>query len=621
MADESDSDSDNEADEASTMSTAPAGEAISFRDEHDEVGCKAISFWFLGVAGVVLMLFSWLRQDVRFLMAGLLCYFLYLTDMCCSKPCSYLTNIQSESKFAEYIQKLQKASPIIEFHIQNYHYETEHHKNGKRTRTRRVKTHSASATFPMTGFSDETLSPDQTIAMFHLLHHKGVKEEQGLLHETVFHGDTGEKKLILTCRFPLQFLPRDAATEAQFSRFREDFYQRNSTDIMQEKKETIRLDFPHRQFAMVVMSSAGSGDAETPWWMSWSWHVLSHLCFLGLPFRMYLYSNTQKVVWHVRKHFSVLPQQQWQSIPMKSWQHSKSSMVSSIARMTSAARYSELEPGGVAGAFQKEDDTVCLDLEAMSGSMAVLLPNYWKATDSSQDFSSMEMLDSSDAMQSRIQYLLDECFVMKSTRDRGGKMPCRLVVEMIQRLEHHALWKRYVEKRRMMQLKRGEVTAVEDMAGSGACKTTKALKGLNHRLESEVNELYLFHGSSPAGVLGIGQHGFNLQLTGSATGCMFGPGAYFSEASSKCDEYAREDPSGLFSGRCALLLCRVSCGELFRLEESDVTAIQRAMGTGRYDGVLGDRERGAGTYREFVVYDEAQVYPEYIIIYRREFND
>ena len=29
--------------------------------------------------------------------------------------------------------------------------------------------------------------------------------------------------------------------------------------------------------------------------------------------------------------------------------------------------------------------------------------------------------------------------------------------------------------------------------------------GLNQHLESEVNELYLFHGSSPAGVLGIGQ--------------------------------------------------------------------------------------------------------------------
>lgn len=616
---------DEESESSSDNEVAPA-EAVRLRDEHDEVSCKAISFWFLGVAGVVMMIISWFSGGINFLMPGLVCYFLYLTEMCCSKPCSYLSNIQSESKFAEYIQKLQKASPIIEFHIQNYHYEQEstRSKDGKReNRTKRVNTHIASATFPMTGFSDETMSPDQTIAMFHLLYHKGVKDEQGLLHETVIHADTGEKKLILTCRFPLQFLPRDAETEAQFSRFRDDFYRRNSTDAMQETKETIRLDFPHRELAMVVMSSAGSGDTETPWWMSWTWHVLSHLCFLGLPFRMYLYSNTQKVVWHVRKHFSVLPQQQWQSIPMKSWQHSKSSLVSSVARMTSGVRMDLEEPrgGGVLQMVEQGDDAVSLDLEAMSGSMAVLLPSYWNVAESSQDFTSMEMVDSSDAMQSRIQHLLDECFVMKSTRDRGGKMPCRLVVEMVQRLEHHALWKRYVEKRRMIQLKRGEVTAVEDMAGSGACKTTKALGGLNQRLESEVNELYLFHGSCPAGVLGIGQHGFDLQMSGTATGCMFGPGAYFSEASSKCDEYAREDPSGLFSGKCALLLCRVSCGELFRLEESDLTAIQRAMATGRYDGVLGDREQAAGTYREFVVYDEAQVYPEYIIIYRREFKD
>lgn len=34
---------------------------------------------------------------------------------------------------------------------------------------------------------------------------------------------------------------------------------------------------------------------------------------------------------------------------------------------------------------------------------------------------------------------------MKSTRDRAGALPCRLVVEMVQRLEHHGLWKRYVD--------------------------------------------------------------------------------------------------------------------------------------------------------------------------------
>ena len=39
-----------------------------------------------------------------------------------------------------------------------------------------------------------------------------------------------------------------------------------------------------------------------------------------------------------------------------------------------------------------------------------------------------------------------------------------------------------------------------------------------------------------------GQHGFDLKMSGNATGCMFGPGAYFAESSSKCDEYAKEVP-------------------------------------------------------------------------------
>ena len=48
-----------------------------------------------------------------------------------------------------------------------------------------------------------------------------------------------------------------------------------------------------------------------------------------------------------------------------------------------------------------------------------------------------------------------------------------------------------------------------------------------------------------------GQHGFDLKMSGNATGCMFGPGAYFAESSSKCDEYAKEaqtaaNPSVIF---------------------------------------------------------------------------
>ena len=38
---------------------------------------------------------------------------------------------------------------------------------------------------------------------------------------------------------------------------------------------------------------------------------------------------------------------------------------------------------------------------------------------------------------------------------------------------------------------------------------------------------------------------------------------------------------------------------------------------GDYDSVLGDREHVKGTFREFVVYDTHQVYPEFIVWYRK----
>lgn len=47
----------------------------------------------------------------------------------------------------------------------------------------------------------------------------------------------------------------------------------------------------------------------------------------------------------------------------------------------------------------------------------------------------------------------------------------------------------------------------------------------------------------------------------------------------------------------------------------------RAKCTGKkrtHDSVLGDRQKARGTYREFVIFDSALAYPEYIVIYRRE---
>jgi hypothetical protein len=67
-----------------------------------------------------------------------------------------------------------------------------------------------------------------------------------------------------------------------------------------------------------------------------------------------------------------------------------------------------------------------------------------------------------------------------------------------------------------------------------------------------------------------------------------------------------------------MLLCRVICGNMKRLTAFDRNAHNHVAGSSPYDSVLGDREAAASTYREFIVYHQAQVYPEFIILYTRE---
>jgi len=147
------------------------------------------------------------------------------------------------------------------------------------------------------------------------------------------------------------------------------------------------------------------------------------------------------------------------------------------------------------------------------------------------------------------------------------------------------------------------------------CETAPSVFG---PCEASVNEHYLFHGTSPEGALGIIREGFDLSLAGTSTGLMFGPGAYFAENSSKFDEYAQADD---FSGMCAVLVCRVLCGEMYHtLGEVDHATVTKLEFKEKYDGVLGDREASVGTYREFVVFGQDQVYPEYLVFYDREYG-
>lgn len=90
----------------------------------------------------------------------------------------------------------------------------------------------------------------------------------------------------------------------------------------------------------------------------------------------------------------------------------------------------------------------------------------------------------------------------------------------------------------------------------------------------------------------------------------------------KADEYAKPDRRGWFP----LILCRVICGHIHYCDVSDPTKISKELEAsckpdGGYHSVLGDREKVRGTFREFIVFDNHQVYPEYIVWYTRKYAD
>lgn len=119
----------------------------------------------------------------------------------------------------------------------------------------------------------------------------------------------------------------------------------------------------------------------------------------------------------------------------------------------------------------------------------------------------------------------------------------------------------------------------------------------------------------------IAKNGFNVNMAGASTGTMYGNGVYLAECCSKSDEYAKTDREGLFPDFYCLMLCRVVLGEFLTMGPGGPKVhpiIYTSLETGAFESVVGDREAAVGKYREFIVYTGAQVYPEYIVMYKRE---
>lgn len=141
-------------------------------------------------------------------------------------------------------------------------------------------------------------------------------------------------------------------------------------------------------------------------------------------------------------------------------------------------------------------------------------------------------------------------------------------------------------------------------------------------LMREANEVWMIHGTNPAAADGISSTDFDMARA-SPSG-LFGAGIYFAESVSKSDEYAKGKTEG---GReiFPLLICRVCLGNIYYCAERGPDRRQleaRCLGVSgerKWHSVLGDRKKTSGTFREFIVYDNEQAFPAYIVWYTREY--
>jgi len=253
-----------------------------------------------------------------------------------------------------------------------------------------------------------------------------------------------------------------------------------------------------------------------------------------------------------------------------------------------------------------------------------VLPDSWTV-----DMSFLKKVNRTDALLlSRVQQMINAtyrgwgCHNPPVTRDRKNPLATSLKVQQVIHVENVENYLNYMARRDQV-VSRFRRLPLAEQKTDWHVKTTKvSMCGTPHHasepVNNAVNEYWMWHGTSKEGVKAITDTDFDIGLAGSGSGCLYGRGLYFAESCMKADEYAKTDHRGY----SPLLLCRVILGRIYYCDLEDPWTEKRRLENlcktgGEYHCVLGDREKVRGTFREFVIYDNAQVYPEYIVWYSR----
>lgn len=215
--------------------------------------------------------------------------------------------------------------------------------------------------------------------------------------------------------------------------------------------------------------------------------------------------------------------------------------------------------------------------------------------------------------------------------EEAEAMPTGVHVLKVIRIEDSGLWSQFVEFQETIRTRRQG----QPLRSLAPVQTVEGLPAPERaRLAKDVNEVYLWHGCSPSVVTQVALSGFPDKLRNFNQGS-YGHGAYFVEDADHADEYSTDDAEGYYRGYYAMLLCRVTLGQPQVLAgplgldprtsgspvSSPSTAADRSVGPNRpFDSTVGPVPASYGEFREFVVQERSQIYPEYAIIYERKFR-
>jgi hypothetical protein len=268
-------------------------------------------------------------------------------------------------------------------------------------------------------------------------------------------------------------------------------------------------------------------------------------------------------------------------------------------------------------------------------------PAYWNARELN-DAAPTHRVDVTSEMQETIQWLMNKTAKPQFHGlgiDSHGKRFAKFKPVKVWRIENHQLWRAYVLRREAIAAATGRGSAAT-IAPDVETAVYKLPSGA--QLDKKSNEHLLFHGTKMDAVSTLCNRGFDERV--GSLGGVFGSGCYFAENSSKSDEYV---PA---ADKQYMFLCRVVLGTPFATPKIHANLRRppcleghfdsgppighpfgkRAPKVGggpcghdRFDSLMAptkemDSRAWLEKFREFVVYDHSQCYPEYLILYDRQ---